>query len=269
MHWLLRPGRNWVPILHSHIALSWCSSATSAKCSAKCYWTTFILTHKIFSDFPFIHIHRFIRCYVTYEMQKISLNQIKANNLDISVFRVVPCSLAEVHRRFKGAYAPITKTASTSETAVNFCQTTRHNNPEGSHRRENLKSQLDIHISQFVPNSLSWATLSARTLFKTAVICFVSFVKAFLRHVKCGPLARTGGPRHNGKQHVSRNRRNPTGGLQRTHPAGLTECSATHMARARDLPDNVVHYVLQCSHQENILIGWFPSKYDMTPFRLS
>jgi hypothetical protein len=36
--------------------------------------------------------------------------------------------------------------ASTSETSVNFYQTTRHNNPEGSHlhtrRRENLKSDL-------------------------------------------------------------------------------------------------------------------------------
>jgi hypothetical protein len=36
--------------------------------------------------------------------------------------------------------------ASTSETSVNFYQTTRRNNPEGSHlhtrRRENLKSHL-------------------------------------------------------------------------------------------------------------------------------
>jgi hypothetical protein len=39
------------------------------------------------------------------------------------------------------------ETASTSETSVNFYQTTRRNNPEASHfhtrRRENLKSHLE------------------------------------------------------------------------------------------------------------------------------
>jgi hypothetical protein len=48
------------------------------------------------------------------------------------------------------AIALMMEAASTSETSVNFCQTTRRNNPEVSHlhtrRRENLKS----HTFRFV-----------------------------------------------------------------------------------------------------------------------
>jgi hypothetical protein len=66
---------------------------------------------------------------------------------------VAPCSLVEIDRRFRGVTASITKAialmmeaASTSETSVNFYQTTRRNNPEDSHlhthRRENLKSHM-------------------------------------------------------------------------------------------------------------------------------
>jgi hypothetical protein len=55
---------------------------------------------------------------------------------------VVPCSLGEVIR----ANVLTMEAASTSETSVNFSQTTRHNNPEDSHlltrRCENLKSHL-------------------------------------------------------------------------------------------------------------------------------
>jgi hypothetical protein len=59
------------------------------------------------------------------------------SNLKMSIFCVVAsCSLVEDYRRFRGA--------STSETSVNFCETTRRNNPEDSRlhtrRRENLKS---------------------------------------------------------------------------------------------------------------------------------
>jgi hypothetical protein len=61
-----------------------------------------------------------------------------------AVFRVeAPCSKVEVHQRF---IALMIKAARTSETLVNFNQTTRRYNPEDSHlrthRRENLKSYL-------------------------------------------------------------------------------------------------------------------------------
>jgi hypothetical protein len=53
---------------------------------------------------------------------------------------VVPCSLVEVYQ----GIALMMEVACTSETLVNFYQTTRRYNPEDSHlrtrRRENLKS---------------------------------------------------------------------------------------------------------------------------------
>jgi hypothetical protein len=74
----------------------------------------------------------------------------------MTVFWVVaPCSLLQVYRRFRGAfclrhqgdeYARVMEAARTSETSVNFYQTTRRNNPEDSHlhtrRPENLKFHL-------------------------------------------------------------------------------------------------------------------------------
>jgi hypothetical protein len=79
--------------------------------------------------------------------------------LKMAVFWVVaPCRLVEVYRRFRDAsclyhqgddrpasiIALMMEAASTSETSVNFYQTTRRYNPEDSHlhtrRRENLKS---------------------------------------------------------------------------------------------------------------------------------
>jgi hypothetical protein len=65
--------------------------------------------------------------------------------MKMAVFWVVgPCSLVEVYRRFRGAcclhnegnellIALMMATASTSETSVNFHQTTQRNNPEDSH----------------------------------------------------------------------------------------------------------------------------------------
>jgi hypothetical protein len=67
----------------------------------------------------------------------------------MAVFWVVaPCSLVEVYQRFRGpcclAIALMMEAARTSETLVNFYQTTRRYNPEDNHlrthRRENLKS---------------------------------------------------------------------------------------------------------------------------------
>jgi hypothetical protein len=59
----------------------------------------------------------------------------------MAVFWVVaPCSLVEVYQRFRGLYcsnniiAVMMEAASTSETLVNFYQTTRRYNPEDSHQ---------------------------------------------------------------------------------------------------------------------------------------
>jgi hypothetical protein len=55
----------------------------------------------------------------------------------MAVFWVVaPCNLVDVYRRFRGTYCLhhqgdlMTEEASTSETSVNFFQTTRRNIPE-------------------------------------------------------------------------------------------------------------------------------------------
>jgi hypothetical protein len=74
----------------------------------------------------------------------------------MSVFWVVvPCSLVEIYYRFRGPcclhhqgllIALMMEAARSSETLVNFYQTTRRYNPEDRHlrtnRRENLKSYL-------------------------------------------------------------------------------------------------------------------------------
>jgi hypothetical protein len=68
-------------------------------------------------------------------------------SIKMAVFWVVaPCSLVEVHRSFRGAccllYQAITlmmEAANTSETSLNFYQTTLRNNPE---------SHLQVQIGQ-------------------------------------------------------------------------------------------------------------------------
>jgi hypothetical protein len=63
--------------------------------------------------------------------------------------------LVELYRLFRGAcclhHQNMMEAASTSETSVKFYNTTRRNNPEGSHlytrRRENLKSHICLFIS--------------------------------------------------------------------------------------------------------------------------
>jgi hypothetical protein len=69
---------------------------------------------------------------------------------------VAPCSLVGVYQLFRGPcclhhhIALIMEAARTSETLVNFYQTTRRYNPEDSHlhthRRENLKSYAEKYI---------------------------------------------------------------------------------------------------------------------------
>jgi UDP-N-acetylmuramyl pentapeptide phosphotransferase/UDP-N-acetylglucosamine-1-phosphate transferase len=56
--------------------------------------------------------------------------------MKVTVFcDVAPCSLGQTHRRFRDAYfiALILKSVSTSETSVNFYETTRRNIPEDTH----------------------------------------------------------------------------------------------------------------------------------------
>jgi hypothetical protein len=60
----------------------------------------------------------------------------------IPLWDTAPCSLVEVHRRFRSAYCLYHKG---EETSVYFNEITRHHIPEGYHlhtrRRESLKSQ--------------------------------------------------------------------------------------------------------------------------------
>jgi hypothetical protein len=74
-------------------------------------------------------------------------------HLKMAVFWVVaPCSVVEVYQRFRGTFflhhqiTLMMEVASTSETSVNFYQTTQCYNPEDSHLRtcrcENLESCL-------------------------------------------------------------------------------------------------------------------------------
>jgi hypothetical protein len=64
---------------------------------------------------------------------------------NLTVCDVAPCSLVEIYRSFR-LIALMMEAVSTSETSVNFYQTTGRNAPEDSHlhirRRENLKSQV-------------------------------------------------------------------------------------------------------------------------------
>jgi hypothetical protein len=67
--------------------------------------------------------------------------------MNMAVFWVVVmCSVVEVYQRFRGNCCLHHQ----GETSVNFYQTTRRYNPEDSHlrthRRENLKSYLRIHV---------------------------------------------------------------------------------------------------------------------------
>jgi hypothetical protein len=59
---------------------------------------------------------------------------LSAASMKMAVFWVVaPCILIEVYRRFRGACCLHHQGESSSETSVNFYQTTRCNNPKDSH----------------------------------------------------------------------------------------------------------------------------------------
>jgi hypothetical protein len=77
--------------------------------------------------------------------------------LKMAVFWVVaPCSMVEVYRHFRGPFClhhqgdGVMEAARTSETLVNFYQTTRRCNPKDSrfhtHRRQNLRADLGMDI---------------------------------------------------------------------------------------------------------------------------
>jgi hypothetical protein len=59
---------------------------------------------------------------------------------------IAPCNLVEVNRRLRGAVIALIKEAvSTSETSVNFYETTRRNYPEDSH----LPSAVNLLLFHF------------------------------------------------------------------------------------------------------------------------
>jgi hypothetical protein len=61
---------------------------------------------------------------------------------------VAPCSLVKVFLRFIDACCLIIKAASTSETSVNFYQTTRRNTPENTHlHTHNMKFSITIRTT--------------------------------------------------------------------------------------------------------------------------
>jgi hypothetical protein len=74
----------------------------------------------------------------------VGFEVLTAMSMKIVVFWVVaPCSLEEVYHRFRGPCclhhqgdALMMEAARTSETLVNFYQTTRRYNPENSHPRD-------------------------------------------------------------------------------------------------------------------------------------
>jgi hypothetical protein len=80
----------------------------------------------------------------------------------MAVFWVVTsCSLVEAYQRFRGPCCLHRQGGESSETLVNFYQTTRCYNPEDSnlraHRRENLKSYLiKLVVLKKKGNSIGW-----------------------------------------------------------------------------------------------------------------
>jgi hypothetical protein len=94
--------------------------------------------------------------------------------LKIAVFwDVAPCSLVEVY-----AIALRMEAARTSETLVNFYQTTRCYNPEDSnlhtHRRENLKSYLwDSSLYNTLRHHVILVTLNLHSSRRTRYHVFV------------------------------------------------------------------------------------------------
>jgi hypothetical protein len=90
------------------------------------------------------------------------------------LWNIAACYLVEVYGRFRSAsffhlqgdeMIPLMiEAVQTSETSVNSYQSTRRCNPEGSHlhshRRENLKSYLVLHVPQIsFPGRISFAYL--------------------------------------------------------------------------------------------------------------
>jgi hypothetical protein len=70
---------------------------------------------------------------------------------------------------------------STSETSVNFYQTTRRNNSEDSHlhtrRRENLKSHTDTeNLRRYSPDTMSLSLSSANNFLEMSEVLLAAFL---------------------------------------------------------------------------------------------
>jgi hypothetical protein len=67
---------------------------------------------------------------------------------------VAPSSLAEIDRHFRGACSLMMAAVSTSETSINFYETTRRNIPEDGHLQQ-WKGALQIRM-HVILKSVSW-----------------------------------------------------------------------------------------------------------------
>jgi hypothetical protein len=92
----------------------------------------------------------------------------------VAFWVVAPCSLVEVHQRFKDVFIirADDETAGTSGTSVYFYQTTLHHNPEDSHlttrRRENLKFYLFfLFVTVFLHVDVSLTLVDRGVVFST------------------------------------------------------------------------------------------------------
>jgi hypothetical protein len=84
-------------------------------------------------------------------VQNVGFEVLTAVSMKIAVFWVVaPCSLVEVYQRFR-AIALMMEAARTSETLVNFYQTTRCYNPEDSNlHTKKLFKKPSLSVSSIV-----------------------------------------------------------------------------------------------------------------------
>jgi hypothetical protein len=100
---------------------------------------------------------------------QVGFQVLTAASMKMAVFWVVaPCSLVEVYRRFRGAcwvlIALMMEAASSSETSVNFYQTTRRYNSEDSHLHcQTTTSSTDICCKNYLQKSSGIKSQSSRS----------------------------------------------------------------------------------------------------------
>jgi hypothetical protein len=97
---------------------------------------------------------------------------------------VAPCGLVEVDRHFRGAYclhhqvALMVEAVSTSETSVNFYETTRRNIPEDLHPfvRQRIEDSIEIDLREVGCDDGRWMELAEdRAQWVTLVLVMLNF----------------------------------------------------------------------------------------------